>query len=354
MPIRAPIGATIRALLLAGVFAAVSACSTSEAEKRAPGARMPTVEVSAVRRGEIDRSWSAVGSLLANESVMVRPEISGRIARVGFEEGQRVTQGSVLFALDDAVFQAQLAQAQANLALSTRNARRAEELFERQLVSVADRDTALAARNVDTAALNLARAQAEKALIRAPFTGRAGLRMATVGDYVNPGQDLVAVEDLDRVKLEFRLPELALSDVKTGQSASVELDAYPGERFKATLYAVDARVAGDTRSFAARAYLDNADGRLRPGLFARVELVVERRTDAMLVPEQAVLMRGAQAFVYAVEEGRAVEREIRVGQRSDGQVEVLSGLSGAERVVTRGLQSVSNGAAVQVASPPPA
>lgn len=338
--------------LLLSCSLGVSACSQSEAEpaKAGPRNEAVTVELTPVRRGEQIRSWSAVGSLLANESVTIRPEITGRIVRMGFEEGQPVARGATLFELDDSVFLAQIAEAQARLSLSTRNARRAEELFGRQLISPSDRDTALAALDVDKAALNLARAQAAKTLIQSPFAGRAGLRQVAVGDYVNPGQELVVIEDLARIKLEFRLPELALPEVREGQSVQVELDAYPQQRFDAKLYALDSRVAGDTRSIGARAVLDNTDGRLRPGLFARVTLVVERKTDALLIPEQAIVSRGAEAFVYLVENGKASEKKIEIGQRQEGQAEVLSGLAPGQQIVTSGLQRVSDGAAVQVAA----
>lgn len=330
------------------------ACSSSEAETPRGAAPDVAVAVEPVRKGEVERSWAAVGSLRADESVIIRPEISGRITRIGFEEGQQVEKGSLLFQLDDSVNRAQIAQAQANVVLSTRNAQRAEELFARQLIPTSDRDTATAALDTDTAALRLARAQADKTVIRAPFSGRIGLRSAAVGDYVNPGQDLVVLEDLDRIKLEFRLPELALSDTRPGQPVQVELDAYPGESFAAELYAIDSRIAGETRSFAARALLDNADGRLRPGLFARVRLVVERKAQALIVPEQAVQVRGAQAFVYAVQDGRAMEREIRIGERRNGELEVLSGLKGDEQIVVRGLQSLRNGIAVKLTPTTPA
>lgn len=347
------LSASARLLLLSSVIL-LTACekpTASNASDGPRGAEAVKVELAAARLGEQVRAWSAVGSLQANESVTIRPEIGGRIARLGFEEGQQVAHGAVLFGLDDSVFVAQQAEARARLSLSTRNAQRAEELFARGLISPSDRDTALAAREVDAAALRLAAAQAAKTSIQAPFAGRAGLRQASVGDYVIPGQDLVVIEDLARIKLEFRLPELALSDVREGQVVRVELDAYPGERFDARLYALDSRVASDTRSIGARAVLDNADGRLRPGLFARVNLVVERRLDALLIPEQAIISRGASAFVYVVEDGRASEREIQLGQRGDGQVEVRSGLAAGQQVVVSGLQRLSDGASVQAQAP---
>ncbi|MGQ0701371.1 MAG: efflux RND transporter periplasmic adaptor subunit [Panacagrimonas sp.] len=335
------------------LLVALQACSSSDAETRKPAAPpAASVEVTPVKMGELERVWAAVGSLQANESVIVRPEITGRIVRIGFAEGQKVSRNTALFELDDSVFVAQIAQARANLALATRNAKRAEELYGRELIATSERDTATASLDLAAASLSLARAQAAKTVIRAPFAGRVGLRSASVGDYVNPGQDLVVIEDLERIKLEFRLPELALPDVREGQDLQVELDAYPGQKFPAKLYAIDSRVADDTRSIAARALLDNADGRLRPGLFARINLVVERKTDALLIPEQAIVARGNRSFVYVVESGKAVEREIRVGQRRDGQVEILSGVQAGAPVVTSGLQRIGDGVPVQAAASP--
>ena len=337
------------------MLSTLAACSKSDAEPRRDARKGPPaarVEVTQVRTGPLDRSWSAVGSLKANESVIVRPEIAGRIARIGFEEGQQVAMDTPLFVLDDSVFVAQVAQAKANLELSTRNAKRAEELFGRGLISASERDASRASLDANQAALNLARAQAAKTVIKAPFAGRAGLRGAAIGDYVNPGQDLVVLEDLDRMKLEFRLPELALPDIAVGQPVEVDLDAWPGQTFAAQLYALDSRVADDTRSIAARARLDNPDGRLRPGMFARVTLVVSRKADAMLIPEQALLARGGKSFVYTVEDGRAVETEVQIGQRRTGEVEVVSGLQAGQTIVTSGLQRIGNGAAVQTTGPP--
>lgn len=333
--------------LLLLVLTGLAGCSRSDAEPpRAAAPAGASVEVTQVRTGAVERRWSAVGSLKANESVVVRPEIAGRISRMGFQEGQRVQRGAVLFELDDSVFLAEVARAQANLVLSSSNAKRSRELFDRGLISAADRDSVRAAQELNEASLRLARAQAAKTVLTAPFAGRAGLRSAAVGDYVNPGQDLVVLEDLDRVKLEFRLPELALPDIAVGQAVEVDLDAFPGQTFQAQLYALDSRVADDTRSIGARALLENPDGRLRPGMFARVNLVVDRKDDALLIPEQALLARGGKSFVFAVIEGKAVETEVQIGQRQPGEVEVLEGLSAGQVVVTSGLQRIGNGAAV--------
>lgn len=287
---------------------------------------------------------------MAFESLSIRPEVAGRVVKIGFAEGHTVARGAALFELDDSVDRAQVDQAAANLVLASRNAQRSTELFSGELISPAERDTATASLDAATAALELARARLAKTVIRAPFAGRAGLRKVAVGDYVNPGQDLVMLEDIERMKLEFRLPELALSDVQTGQAVELELDAFPGDRFVAKVYALDSGVSPDTRSFALRAVLDNPDQRLRPGQFARVRLIVETTAAALLIPEQAIVPRGEQAFVFVIENGKAVERAIRLGQRRPGEVQVIEGLRAGDSVVVSGLQKIAHGSAVEVVS----
>lgn len=306
------------------------------------------VESVPVKSGTVERSWTAVGSLMANESLSIRPEIAGRIVRLGFDEGQGVARGAVLVELEASVERAQADQAAASLVLATRNARRAEELFAAELISHAERDAATAAFDAATAALRLARARLEKMVIRAPFAGRAGLRKVAVGDYVNPGQDLVMLEDIGRMKLEFRLPELALSEVRSGQPVELELDAFPGERFPARVYALDSGIAEDTRSFALRAALDNPDQRLRPGQFARVRLVVESSASALLIPERAIVPRADRSIVFVIVDGRAKEREVRLGQRRAGEVQVIGGLAAGDPVVISGLQKIVDGSPVEV------
>lgn len=338
-------------VVAACTFSVLAACSRGEADTaKSPVARTAPVEVTEVQAGPLDRSWDAVGSLMATESLMVRPEITGRIARIAVTEGQWVESGAVMFELDDAVVRAQLAQAEANLALARRNKTRADELFAGELIAPAERDTASAGLAASEAAASLARARQAMTSLRAPFRGRAGLRLVSVGDYVNPGQDLVRLEDVAQMKVEFRLPELALADLRVDQAVEVELDAFPGVPLMARVYALDSRVVSDTRSIAARATLDNADGRLRPGQFARVKLIVERKPAAIQIPEQALIARGDRNFVFVVTDGRAAEREVRVGQRQPGLAEIVEGLAAGEKVVTSGLQAITDGAAVQVAA----
>jgi membrane fusion protein (multidrug efflux system) len=334
----------IASLLLGCGEASAPAASAQPAENRERPA-IP-VETERVQTMSLTRRLTAVGSLQSDESIVVTPEISGRIVRIGFNEGERVQQGQELFRLDDAIDRAELAQAEANQALARRTFERSSELAQRKLISTAEVDNSRAALAVADAAVALAAARFEKTRILAPFAGVVGLRTVSLGSYVNPGDALVNLEAIDTMKVEFRVPENALARLAVGQALDVELDALPEERFTATVYALNPRASESTRSIALRARMGNEDGRLRPGLFARITLELDTREAAVVVSESAVFPRGDQNYVYAVEQGKARLQPITLGQREPGKVEVLSGLSAGEEVIVSGLQRVSPGAAV--------
>jgi membrane fusion protein, multidrug efflux system len=304
------------------------------------------VEASAAKAETLSQEIIAVGSLRSNESVTLSPEIAGRVARVAFREGQPVARGDVLFVLDDSVPQAELEQARASLVLSQRNHERAIELYERRLIPARERDEAAAKLEVDRASVALAEARMAKTRITAPFDGVVGLRAVSPGDYVVPGQALAPLEQMNVLKADFRLSEAALSRIAVGQALNLEVDAYPGEVFPGKVYAIDPRLAEESRSIGVRALVPNDQRRLRPGLFARVRLVVARRENAILVPEQAIVPQGGSPFVYVIEDGKAALRPVTVGLRQAGRAEIVSGVAAGELVITAGMQKIGPGAAV--------
>lgn len=336
----------------AALAVGLTACDGASAPPSAasPGGRPATlVETHTVAARPLARELVAVGSIRSDESVTVRSEIAGRIVRIGFDEGQAVASGQLLFALDDSVHRAELGQARANHALARRTFDRATELFARNLVSQAERDQAAANFEVASATLALAQARLDKTRILAPFAGVTGLRMVSPGGHVDAGQDLVNLEAMQKVKVDFRVDESALPALRIGQSLEVEVDAYPTEPFSAEVYAIEPRIADTTRSIALRARLPNPDGRLRPGQFARIRLAVGHRNDAIVIPEQAVFPRGERQFVYVVENGTARQREVGIGQRTPGNAEVLEGLGVGDTVVITGQQRLADGAPVRFA-----
>ena len=311
-----------------------------------PGAMAVAVEVAKVDAADFSDEASAVGTLKSIQSVVLRPETPGRIAAINFRDGAVVARGAVLIALDAAVQEAELQQARANLALAQSNHKRNQELVAKKFVSQQALENSSAALKVQEAAVQLAEAKAGRMRIKAPFDGIVGLRNVSVGDYVKEGADLINIEDIGTLRVDFRLPETYLGRVLKGQTVEVTSDALPGERFAAVLDAVDPMVDQNGRAISSRARLDNAAGRLRPGMFVRVRLLLGERKGVLMLPEQAVVP-GAQPTVFKVLDGTAVVTKVRLGVRRAAQVEVIDGLAAGDVVVTAGQLKLRDGAPVR-------
>lgn len=320
-----------------------------------PGGAPPMpVEAVPVRIGVVDGTVTAVGSLLSNESVMIRPEIAGRISEIAFKEGQRVAKGTVLVRLDDAIARATLAQAQASIAFSRAELSRADQLVRQNTGPLRNREQASAKLLADEAAVQLAKAQLDKQVITAPFDGVLGLRKVSVGDFVQAGKDIVNLEDIDTLKLDFRVPEMFLPAVRVGQTVKVAVDAFGGRGFDGTVYAIDPLVDVNGRALAIRARVPNPDGSLRPGLFARVSLTLTTVPDAVLVPEQAIVAFGKDQYVFKVVDGKVAQTRVTLGERRNAEVEISKGLAPGDMVVTAGQLKIRDGAPVTVVPSKPA
>lgn len=304
------------------------------------------VEVAKVKASDFSDDASAVGNLKSNESVILRPESPGRVATINFRDGAVVAKGAVLLTLDAAIQEAELQQARANLGLAKSNFERNQELVAKKFLSQQALESSAATLKVQEAAVQLAEAKVAKTRIRAPFKGMLGLRNVSVGDYVKEAQDLINIEDIGTLRVDFRLPENYLGRLGKGQTVEVTSDALPGERFQAVLDAIDPLVDQGGRSISARARLDNAAGKLRPGMFVRVRLLFGERKGVLMVPEQAVVP-GAQPVIYRVTDGKATQVKVRLGVRRDAQVEVVEGLAEGDLVVTAGQLKLREGATVR-------
>jgi membrane fusion protein (multidrug efflux system) len=309
------------------------------------------VEAVKVTVGPIAREITAVGTLRSDEGVMVRPEIAGRIKAFGFEEGNRVAKGQPLVRLDDTTLGADLQQAQANLQLSRANNERAVRLANQGAGTERARDEAEAKLRVDQAKLEQARAQLDKTVVVAPFSGIVGLRSVSVGAYVQPGQDIVNLENIDPIKVDFRVPELFLAVVREGLTVSISADAYPGREFHGTVFAIDPAIDPSGRALLVRARIANSDYSLRPGQFVRLILKVDEVANAVQIPEESVVPRGEQLLAYRVVGGLAQPTPIKVGKRSRGLVEVTEGLAPDDVVVTAGHMKLRPGVPVTVVPP---
>ncbi len=336
--------------------AGASGAAAAVAPGGGPGAaaRAVTVEVARVQVLRLSDEAQAVGSLRSRQGVVLRPEVSGRVTGLYFRDGERVRKGQLLVQLDDQLPLAQVKQAQAELAIAQANHRRNQELLAQNFVSQRAVDESAANVEVAQAKLALAQATAARLKIYAPFDGIAGIRNVNVGDYLKDGTDIVNIEDIDTVYVDYRLPERYQNRVRAGQLASVELDALPGRRFEARVQAVDPLIDANGRSIGVRASIVNRELLLRPGMFARVNTVFGVRERARVLPEEAIVPQGGKTYVIRLvpgPDGALVSQRVAVklGLRRPGQVEILEGVQEGDTVVTAGQQRLQrDGTAVQV------
>jgi membrane fusion protein (multidrug efflux system) len=324
----------------------VSGAAAGAAPAAGGAARVPSVEVARVESVRLTDDAQAVGSLRSRQSVMLRPEVSGRVTRINFRDAERVRRGQLLVQLDDQLPMAQVKQAEAEVSIARANHKRNQELVEEKFIAQRAVDESAANLQVAEAKLALARATLARLKIVAPFDGVAGIRNINVGDYLKDGADIVNIEDLDAVYVDFRLPESFQTKVRPGQTAMVEVDALPGRRYGAVIQAIDPLVDANGRSIALRGCIDNRHLQLRPGMFARVTTVFSARDDARVIPEEAIVPQSGRQFVYKLVDGpdqdtRIARRvEVQVGARQPGRVEITSGLQPGDLVVTAGHQRI--------------
>ena len=337
----------------AGAQAAVGAAAQGKGAVKAgaggPGGPSgpPAVEVGKVERMRIEDDALAVGTLRSNQGVLMRPEVSGRIVKLGFADGQSVKRGQLLVQLDDSLQQAQVKQAEAQSSIARTNLQRSRELLAQNFISQSAVDQNAAALEVAQAQVTLAQAQAARMQVVAPFDSIAGIKMVNLGDYVKDGADLVNLEDLSSLWVDFRLPERFVGRIKPGQSVEITLDAMPGRQFKAVVGALDSQLDANGRSVLVRARLVKGDSALRSGMFARARLVLSVKESALVVPEEALVPQGDKQFVIKLvpgEKGLMSQRiEARIGQRANGRVEMLAGLAEGDTVVLAGQARLMRG-----------
>jgi len=344
----------IKLIAFSNIFLVVIFClysmliwAAAPASKSGGPPPMP-VEAEAVSMGTVNVELSAVGSLQANESVIIRPEISGRIQSIQFDEGQDVKKGAILVTLDPSEYKSLLAESQASVKLAQLKYQRSKDLLKKNLSSQQQFDEDAAKLDEVKANRDVNSERLAKTVIRAPFGGVVGLRTVSPGAVVQPGQDMVNLEEVHLLKLDFRVPEIYLPDLKTGLKVTVAVDAFPTEVFSGEVYAIAPRVEESSRSVLLRARVKNEGNRLRPGIFAKVDLRLSSRESALLIPEEALWPVAKDMFVYRVVDGKALMTNVKIGKRMKGQVEVVEGLTKDDMVVTAGQMKLRNEAPVVV------
>jgi membrane fusion protein (multidrug efflux system) len=337
--------------LFAGAALAQPAKDAKSPAKGPPA--MPVKAVAAKIAVAVDEA-SAVGTLRADESVVIRPEIAGRIAEIRFEEGQRVARGALLATLDAGEAKAQLASATAQAKLDAQRLERAEDLHRRNFISQQGLDEARSNAARSGAAVREIEARLAKSELRAPFAGVIGLRSVSAGAFVAAGTDIARLEKMDQLKMDFRVPESFLARIRPGQAVKAAVDAYPDQEFGGAIYAIEPGIDEGTRTILVRARVANAESRLRPGMFARVILRLGARDKAVWIPEQAIVPKGRDSFVFRVVDGKADMVKVQLGVRKPGEVEVTSGVAGGDLVVTDGTLRLFPGAAVLLMQDKPA
>ena len=241
------------------------------------------------------------------------------------------------------------APAKANYVLAKQKFDRAVDLAKRNFISGQAKDEAENNVKVAEASVQLAEAKLAKTDIRAPFSGIIGLRSVSVGDYVKEGADLVNLEAIDPLKVDFRVPETYLGQVQVGQSLQIALDALPGKTYQGKVTAVNPLIDAAGRSIIIRAQVGNQDTTLRPGMFARVRLITRAERDAMMLPEEALVPQGTDKYVFRVSDGKVTRVKVETGQRRDGKVEIVNGVNKDDVIVTAGQLKLRDGVSVRVA-----
>jgi len=311
---------------------------------------MPVKAVAAKTAAAVDEA-GAVGTLRADEAVTIRPEIAGRVVEIRFNEGQSVARGSLLVKLDQAELAAVLASSASQAQLDKQRLERSEDLFKKSFISQQALDESRSNYLRSLAKQKEDEAKLAKTEMRASFPGVAGLRQVSEGQYVAAGTDIARLEKIDALKLDFRIPESYIGKLKAGQPVKVLVDAYPEKAFSGSVYAIEPGVDDQTRTILLRARVANAEMKLRPGMFARVQVQLGVREQAVWIPEAAIVPRGQDLFVFRVaaaqDSGGKVELvKVQTGSRKVGEVEIVKGLAAGDLVVTEGVQKIGPGSAV--------
>lgn len=318
------------------------------------GGGMPAMQVVVVeaKTQPVTESLSLIGSITANEMVEIKPETEGIVQEILFDEGKAVEKGQLLIRLDDTKLAASVAEGESNFKLSSANFERAKVLITDKMISPQEFDQASATFDLNRATLELKKRQLKDARIVAPFSGVTGARHVSPGQVITKETVLTTLVDLDPVKVEVNVPERYLQQLSVGQALEFSVAAFPGQKFKGEVYFVSPQINENLRTALVKARIPNPDAKLRGGMFASLELTLQVRESAIVIPEPAIMSNGDNFSVFVVDaENKAQLRPVQVGIRLAGRAEILKGLNAGEKVVVEGVQKLGPGLPVKLATP---
>jgi membrane fusion protein (multidrug efflux system) len=339
-------------ILLCVLFAVTGCRKKPEGAAAAPAGFAVQVVAVEAKRQPISESLSLVGSLAANEMVEIKSETDGMVEEINFKEGQRVEKGRLLFRLDESKFAASVSEADANFKVAQANFERSRELVKEKLIAQQEFETIAAQFHAAQATLELRKRQLKDTRIYAPFAGMMGARQVSPGQVIARNTTLTWLVDLDTIKAEFNVPERFLSQIRVGQLIELTVATYSGQSFPGEVYFISPHVDPVFRTVLVKANVKNQELRLRPGMFANLDLTLKVRDQAVLVPESAITISSDKASLYTIEAGDTAQlKPVTTGLRMGGKVEITAGLSGGELVVVEGTQKLRPGAKVKLAPP---
>ncbi len=321
--------------------------NTGGANTRAQGESEIPVEGMVLKAESFDTKILTTGTIMANEEVELRSEISGKIVRIYFSEGSRVQKGDLLIKINDAELQAQLQKAQFRKKLAEDKLARTRRQLEIEAVSQETYDNDLNELNVIKSELNLIRAQIDKTEIRAPFNGYIGLKFVSEGSYISPSTKIATLVSKNPVKIDFSIPERYAGKVQTGDKIYFKPQGRE-EKLQGEIYAIEPKVDTETRTLQLRGIYENKTGEILPGAFVEVELVLETSNRALLIPTEALVPEIAGQSVFLYKKGKAVSKRVETGQRTERRIQITEGLQAGDTLITTGILQLRQAAGVSI------
>ncbi|MES2662847.1 MAG: efflux RND transporter periplasmic adaptor subunit [Pseudomonadota bacterium] len=342
------LGVIVVAIIIFCSYVAIQNYSSeSENDSQKSEAKIVPVVIAAVTEKVFKNPIQALGRAEASESVDLSVNVTDFIREIRFTEGQQVKQDEILILLERSQQQADLVAAQAQLTDSERELNRLKQLVKKGAVSQSEIDMLQTQRSITLSQIDSIEASIEQRVIKAPFSGTLGLRQRSIGSLVQPGDIVVTLDDLSKMRVEFSLPTQFLSVVEIASTVEARSNALPNKIFTGQITAIDGRSDIQSDSMLVRAEIDNAAGKLKSGMLLNVKVLGPTRT-VLVVPEEAVLQRGRQHYIFIAQKNRAFEKEIKIGERDTGWVEVTKGLTKEDWIVARGMDRLANNNPIKV------